>query len=82
MRIPERFAASEGDQKATPLDIERAFAAANPGLRPDMMAVACRRGALQEVRVCLDRNLAGFRRCPEVDRSGCRFGDLTVSGPR
>jgi ribonuclease T2 len=43
-----------------------------------MMAVACRRGVLQEVRICLDRNLSVFRRCPEVDRSGCRFGELRL----
>ena len=82
VRVPERFASPEGDRTATPIEIERAFAEANPDLRPDMMAVACRRGVLQEVRVCLDRDLQGFRRCPEVDRSGCRFGDLTVSGAR
>ena len=82
VRIPDCFADPDRAGEAAPIEIERAFAAANPGLRPDMMAVACRRGVLQEVRICLDRNLADFRRCPEIDRSGCRFGDLTVSGPR
>jgi ribonuclease T2 len=66
----------------TPIDIERAFADANPGLRPDMMSVSCRRGVLQEVRICLGKDLGGFRRCPEVDRSGCGFGEITVSPSR
>ena len=78
VRIPDRFADLDRAEEAAPIEIERAFAAANPGLRPDMMAVACRRGILQEVRICLDRNLAGFRRCPEIDRSGCRFGELRL----
>jgi ribonuclease T2 len=80
--IPERFRDVRAGQSVSPIDIERAFAAANPGLRPDMMAVACRRGALQEVRICLDRNLKGFVTCREVDRSGCRGGDLRVDPVR
>jgi ribonuclease T2 len=82
VRIPERFAPARRDMSIAPIDIERAFADANPGLRPDMMAVVCRRGVLQEVRICLERDLRGFRRCPEVDRSGCGFGEIRVNAPR
>jgi ribonuclease T2 len=46
-----------------------------------MMTVVCRRGVLQEVRICLERDLRGFRHCPEVDRSGCRGGTLRVGAP-
>ena len=82
VRIPERFTAVRRDMSVAPIDIERAFAEANPGLRPDMMAVVCRRGVLQEVRICLERDLRGFRRCPEVDRSGCGVGEVRVNAPR
>ena len=82
VRIPERFTPARRDMSIAPIDIERAFADANPGLRPDMMAVVCRRGVLQEVRICLERDLRGFRRCPEVDRSGCGFGEIRVNAPR
>ncbi|HVL73899.1 MAG TPA: ribonuclease T2 [Beijerinckiaceae bacterium] len=82
VKVPPAFEGAAGDVRTTPLEVERAFAAANPGLRADMMAVACRRGVLQEVRVCLTRDLRAFRTCPEVDRSGCRFGDLAVPAPR
>ena len=51
-----------------PIEIERAFAEANPGLRPEMMAVSCGRRVFQEIRICLDRDLRNFRQCPEVDR--------------
>jgi ribonuclease T2 len=81
VRIPERFR-SPRDTAMRPGEIERVFMEANPGLRPDMMAVACRRGVLQEVRICLDRDLRGFRRCPQVDRSGCGFGEIRVDAAR
>lgn len=80
--IPPAFARPERAQRWTPVDVERAFAAANPGLRPDMMAVMCRRGVLHEVRICLERDVRAFRACPAVDRSGCRFGELDVNAVR
>jgi ribonuclease T2 len=82
VRIPERFQSVPADFSVTPLDIERAFGDSNPGLRPDMMAVICRRGLLQEVRICFERDLRGFRRCPEVDRSGCGPGEIRVEATR
>lgn len=60
-----------------PREIEQAFVAANPGMSQGGIAVACRRGLMQEVRICLTRNLA-FRRCPEVDRAGCGVPEITV----
>lgn len=79
VRVPDLFAASV---RAAPAEIERAFAAANPGLRGDMMSVVCRRGALVEVRVCFERDLRAFRSCPEVDQGGCRGGDVGIPAPR
>jgi ribonuclease T2 len=82
VRIPERFRSVAQDSAAAPIEVERAFTEANLGLRTDMMSVACRRGVLQEVRICLEKDLRGFRRCPEVDRSGCRFGEIRVNALR
>jgi ribonuclease T2 len=80
VKVPELFSAGGAEQHLTPLEIERAFALANPGLRPDAIAVVCRRDLLQEVRICLDKDLRNFRSCPGVDRSGCRGGgELTIS---
>jgi ribonuclease T2 len=80
--IPERFKGQTAGGVARAADIERAFSEANPGLRPDMMAVSCSRGEFQEVRICFERDLRGFRRCPEVDRRGCGFGELRIGAPR
>jgi ribonuclease T2 len=82
VRVPERLNAPTSPTKAVPLDIERAFAEANPGLRPEMMAVQCRRQIFQEIRVCLTRDLRGFRACPEVDRDACRAGEIAVPAIR
>lgn len=80
--VPPALAKADSDQSWTVLDLERAFVAANPGLRTDMMSVSCKRGVLQEVRICLSKDLRDFRTCQEVDRSGCRARELTVVAPR
>lgn len=82
VRIPDALTQPTTISKALPLEIERAFVQINPGLRPDMIAVQCGRRILQEVRVCLDKDLRGFRACPEVDRDGCRSGEITVNPVR
>ena len=60
--------------------LEAAFVSANRGLRRDMLAVRCDAGLVEEVRICLTKRL-DFRACPEVDRSGCRQGDLVMPAP-
>ena len=42
--------------------IEAAFLEVNPGLDPEMLTVTCRANRIQEVRICLTRDLAP-RRC-------------------
>lgn len=80
--VPPSLQKSERDQTWTAIDLERAFAAANPGLRPDMMSVACKRGVLQEVRICMSKDLRNFQTCQQVDRSGCRTREITVKAVR
>jgi ribonuclease T2 len=82
VRIPAELAAPRANQRFTVLEVERAFAEANPGLRPEMMSVTCDRGMMEEVRICLTRDLRGFRACPEVDRDVCRARDFNVPSAR
>jgi ribonuclease T2 len=79
--IPTPFAHPTDAQTFSPLDIQRAFVAANPRLRPGMLAVTCRKGALAEVRLCFSRDLREFRACPEVARQACRAGEISVPPP-
>lgn len=80
--VPPSLQKSERDQTWTAIDLERAFVAANPGLRSDMMSVACKRSVLQEVRICFSKDLRNFRTCEQVDRSGCRTREITVKAVR
>lgn len=70
--VPDAFKAPADPQNWAPLDIARAFVGANPRLRTDAMAVTCRGNTLEEVRVCLSKDLRGFVSCPEVARASCR----------
>jgi ribonuclease T2 len=76
--IPEEFKAPGKAQSFAPMDVQRAFLAANRGLRPGMMAVTCQRGLLQEVRVCLSKDLREFQACPEVARQACRAREISA----
>jgi ribonuclease T2 len=76
--IPAAFTKPSEPQTYTPIDIERAFLAANPRLRPGMMAVNCRKGLLDGVRICLSKDLREFHACPEVARRTCRAREITV----
>jgi ribonuclease T2 len=88
IEIPAAFQAPTSDVESGALDIERAFAAANPGLRTDMTTVDCGRGqdgrtVLEEIRICLTKDLRGFRPCPdEVERSSCRARSMVMPKPR
>lgn len=76
--IPPPFVSPRHGARWSTREIEQAFIAINPGLRPDMMAVTCKRGMLEEVRICMTRDLRGFRPCQEVDRDSCRAPDVMI----
>ncbi|WP_305987282.1 ribonuclease T [Roseibium sp. MMSF_3544] len=78
--IPGAFAKLDKRSKAAPETVEKAFRLANPGLENDAMAVTCSRGELEEVRICLTKDLE-FRSCENLDRSGCRADSLSVPPP-
>lgn len=76
--IPPPFTNAREAQSWAPIDVQRAFLAANPRLRPGMMAVECVRGDLEEVRICFSKDLRDFVACPEVSRQFCRTGSMSV----
>ena len=81
IEIPPLFRSASDRQTWTPIDIERAFIASNSKLRPDMMGIACRRGVLEEVRICFSKELREFRTCPQVSEGSCRARELRVPAP-
>jgi ribonuclease T2 len=75
--LPASLAEPARPSRMSAFEVENAFAAANPGLAADGIAVSCADGRLEEVRICLGRDLE-FRSCEEVDRGGCRRRSLEV----
>lgn len=79
--IPKPFIDATAAQTFSPIDIERAFIASNPRLRPGMMAVGCRQGVLQDVKICMSKDLREFHACPEIARQSCRAREIGVPAP-
>ena len=77
--IPPEFERLRREEEVAPADILRAFGKANPRLRAGMAAVTCAKGYLQEVRLCLSKDLRAFRPCPQVTRNSCRAPSIKVT---
>jgi ribonuclease T2 len=76
--IPDALRNPTEPQTLAPIEIERAFVQANPGLRTDTMGVTCRQGELEEVRICFTKDLRDFTSCPEISRAACRSRSVSV----
>ena len=61
--------------------IEDAFLEANPDLASDQITVTCKAGRIEEVRLCLTRDLA-FRRCGPDVRRDCSLTDAVLEPVR
>lgn len=81
LKMPERYADGRRALDDSPGAVERAFIAANPGLSPGGVAVTCEGRRLDEVRICLTKDLQ-FRECREVDRRACRLDTITLPAAR
>lgn len=76
--VPPAMQAPDEPSDVAPIEIARGFMAANPGLHRESIAVTCRSSELEEVRLCLAKDLRGYAACPEVTREGCRSRSITV----
>ncbi|WP_414898663.1 ribonuclease T2 family protein [Rhodovulum sp. YEN HP10] len=61
--------------------VEEAFLQANPGLLPDMLTVTCKAGRIQEVRICLTKELKP-RLCAPDTVEDCDLRDALMPPPR
>ena len=55
--IPRAFKDPKSQRFVSPEKVENEFLAANKWMRPDMIAVTCRRGNLFDVRICFTKDL-------------------------
>ena len=77
VKIPAEFLEPKTVLEVTPDEIEEAFVKANPGLSRAGITVTCGSTRLNEVRICLSRDLK-FRDCADVDRRACRRDKLVM----
>jgi ribonuclease T2 len=77
VKIPAEFLEPKTALNVTPDEIEEAFVKANPGLSRAGITVTCGSTRLNEVRICLSRDLK-FRDCADVDRRACRRDKLVM----
>jgi ribonuclease T2 len=71
VKIPEPYLEVKEMLTVTPDEVEEAFAATNPGMSRDGIAVTCDHRRLHEVRICIGKDFR-FRSCPAVDARACR----------
>jgi len=77
IRIPAAYSETPKQVYVAPSQLQRQFLDANPKLRAAGVAVLCSGRYLQEVRVCLDRDLAP-RACGRDVRDTCKGGEIIV----
>ena len=81
IEIPDVFDGLSRDISLPPAVVEDAFIEANPGLSRDGITVTCRSEALQEVRICLTRDLQP-RDCAPDARRDCSRGSVLMEKVR
>jgi ribonuclease T2 len=71
VKIPAPYLDLAQPKTVSPGEVEDAFVAANPGLPHEAIAVGCDAKRLNEVRICLTKDLK-YRNCAEVDQRACQ----------
>ncbi|MBT3070266.1 ribonuclease T2 [Rhodomicrobium sp. Az07] len=79
IRIPDEFQDLTKPLRVGPDEVRRAFLDVNRNLTPDMVQIVCSRNRLQEVRICMTKDLQP-RLCSEGDRSRrlCNYDTVTM----
>lgn len=79
--IPPIFARITKDLQVPASVIEDAFAESNPQIGRDQMTVTCSQGMVQEIRICLTKDLAP-RRCGADTIKDCTLKDAGLEAVR
>ena len=77
VKIPPQYLDLPSPLTVTPEEVEEAFVTANPGLKPEGISVSCGGRRLDEVKICMTRDLQ-FRGCEEIARRACRRDKLIM----
>ncbi len=79
--IPPIFAQISTDLEVPTSGVEGAFLQSNPGLEADQITVTCLGGMIQEVRLCLTKDLSP-RRCGDDVIRDCTLPDAKLGAVR
>ena len=77
VKIPPQYLDLPSPLTVTPQEVEEAFITANPSLKPQGISVSCGGRRLDEVKICMTRDLQ-FRGCEEIARRACRRDKLIM----
>ncbi|WP_026479904.1 ribonuclease T [Ahrensia sp. 13_GOM-1096m] len=77
--LPPSFSGLTETKTISPISVEKLFQAENPDIPNDGIAATCKRKYLRDVRICMTKDLASFRSCPEIDRNYCRSRSMAVA---
>lgn len=77
VKIPPQYLDLPSALMVTPEEVGEAFIKANPGLKPESMSISCGSRRLDEVRICMSRDLQ-FRSCEDIVRRSCRRDKLIM----
>lgn len=80
--IPPQFRVVTDHLTLSPAEIRRAFIDANPGMSNAMVTVTCSGKELDEVRICLSRDLSPINCSASVTRAECRRDRVTMKPVR
>jgi ribonuclease T2 len=77
VKIPPQYLDLPSALMVTPEEVGEAFIKANPGLKPEGISISCGSRRLDEVRICMSRDLQ-FRSCEDIARRSCRRDNLIM----
>ena len=77
VKIPPQYLELQSPLTVSPQEVEDAFIQANPGLKPEGISISCGSRRLDDVKICLTRDLQ-FRDCQELERRSCRRDKLVM----
>jgi len=77
LKIPPQYLDIPSELTVTPAEVEEAFIKANPGLKPEGISISCGGRRLDDIKICMTRDLQ-FRGCEEVERRTCRRDKLIM----
>ncbi len=80
VQIPVQISSLTEQVTESPSQIEGQFVGTNPAFPKDGFRIACRNGALTEVRACFDKNLKP-RQCSSA-AGECRTASIAIRPPR